>query len=67
MDQQPGLACQWRFCVLTAASLKRQKGEAAVKYITLPYASLLMTNFQVRVGRTADAPRLEISIKRSEE
>ena len=31
MDQQPGIACQRRFCVLTA--LKRQKGEAAVKYV----------------------------------
>jgi len=33
MDQQPGVACQRRFCVLIATSLKRQKGEAAVKYV----------------------------------
>src|SRR5467141_3094014 len=33
MDQQPGGACQRRFCVLIATSLKRQKGEAAVKYV----------------------------------
>jgi hypothetical protein len=33
MDQQPGVACQRRFCVLIATALKRQKGEAAVKYV----------------------------------
>src|SRR5580692_2516670 len=33
MDQQPGVACQRRFCVLIATSLKRQKGEAAEKYV----------------------------------
>ena len=33
MDQQPGVACQRRFCVLIATSLKRQKGEAALKYV----------------------------------
>src|SRR5467141_3074418 len=33
MDQQPGVACQRRFCVLIATSLKRRKGEAAVKYV----------------------------------
>src|SRR5258707_14838869 len=33
MDQQPGVASQRRFCVLIATSLKRQKGEAAVKYV----------------------------------
>jgi short chain dehydrogenase len=33
MDQQPGVACQRRFCVLIATSLKREKGEAAVKYV----------------------------------
>src|SRR3984893_870701 len=33
MDQQPGVAGQRRFCVLIATSLKRQKGEAAVKYV----------------------------------
>jgi len=33
MDQQPGVACQRRFYVLIATSLKRQKGEAAVKYV----------------------------------
>src|ERR1700723_3106801 len=33
MDQQPGVACQRRFCLLIATSLKRQKGEAAVKYV----------------------------------
>src|SRR5258708_16716341 len=33
MDQQPGVACQRRFCVLIATSLKRQKGQAAVKYV----------------------------------
>src|SRR5258708_19676276 len=35
MDQQPGVACQRRFCVLIATSLKRQKGEAAVKYVIM--------------------------------
>ena len=35
MDQQPGVACQRRFCVLIATSLKRQKGQAAVKYVTV--------------------------------
>src|SRR5258705_5054651 len=33
MDQQPGVACQRRFCALIAPSLKRQKGEAAVKKV----------------------------------
>src|SRR6266478_4674791 len=35
MDQQPGVACQRRFCVLIATPLKRQKGEAAVKYVIM--------------------------------
>src|SRR5258708_38326832 len=35
MDQQPGVACQRRFCVLITTSLKRQMGEAAVKYVIM--------------------------------
>jgi len=64
MDQQPGVACQRRFCVLIATSLKRQKGEAALKYvIVITGASsrfgALTAHRPAEAGHTVDATMRE--------